>query len=128
MSISDLLAGINREDKTVAPAIEKILPKIEVLVSLVVERLKSGGRLFYIGAGSSGRLGVLDASEIPPTYGVPKGKVIGLIAGGDKAIRQAVEGAEDDPLQARPGEQRPVEDVGQPFPGEPGVIGFGPGK
>lgn len=81
-------------------AIEKIIPSIEKLVNVIVARMKAGGRLFYIGAGTSGRLGVVDASEIPPTYGMPEGKVIGLIAGGDKAIRRAVEHAEDDPKQA----------------------------
>ncbi len=100
MSIHDLLVNINREDKTVPSAIEKIIPGIELLVKVIVEKMKSGGRLFYIGAGTSGRLGIVDASEIPPTYGVPQGKVIGLIAGGDAAIRQAVEHAEDDPTQA----------------------------
>ena len=100
MSIRELLIGINREDKTVPLAIEKIIPKIEALVLQIVERLKNGGRLFYIGAGTSGRLGIVDASEIPPTYGLPPGKVIGLIAGGDIAIRQSVEHAEDDLHQA----------------------------
>lgn len=96
MSVRDLLVNINKEDKTVPLAIEKVLPKIELLVNAIVEKLQAGGRLFYIGAGTSGRLGVVDASEIPPTYGMPHGKVIGLIAGGDKAIRKAVEHAEDD--------------------------------
>ena len=100
MSVHDLLIGINREDKTVPGAIEKIIPRIEALVNVIVEKMKSGGRLFYIGAGTSGRLGIVDASEIPPTYGMAQGKVIGLIAGGDAAIRQAVEHAEDDPTQA----------------------------
>lgn len=100
MSIHDLLANINREDKSVPLAVEKVIPKIESLVSDIVERMERGGRLFYIGAGTSGRLGILDASEIPPTYGMPQGKVIGLIAGGDKAIRKAVENAEDDSAQA----------------------------
>ncbi len=100
MSVHDLLANINREDKTVPDAIGKIIPTIEILVSAIVEKMKSGGRLFYIGAGTSGRLGILDASEIPPTYGMPQGKVIGIIAGGDKAIRVAVENAEDDAMQA----------------------------
>lgn len=81
-------------------AIEKVIPKIELLVTAAAEKMKAGGRLFYIGAGTSGRLGILDASEIPPTYGMPAGKVIGLIAGGDHAIRHAVENAEDDPKQA----------------------------
>ena len=100
MSIRDLLLNINREDKSVPPAIEKVIPKIESLIAAIVERMEKGGRLFYIGAGTSGRLGILDASEIPPTYGMPHGKVIGLIAGGDKAIRKAVENAEDDASQA----------------------------
>ncbi len=100
MSIHELLTGINREDKTVPDAIEKIIPKIEALVQRIEERMKSGGRLFYIGAGTSGRLGIVDASEIPPTYGLPEGKVVGLIAGGDIAIRHSVEHAEDDFNQA----------------------------
>jgi N-acetylmuramic acid 6-phosphate etherase len=100
MSVHDLLTNINREDQTVPIAISKVIPQIEKLVDAVVEKMKGGGRLFYIGAGTSGRLGILDASEIPPTYGVPHGKVIGLIAGGDTAIRKAVENAEDDVEQA----------------------------
>ena len=100
MNIRELLIGINREDKTVPIAIEKIIPKIEALVQQIVERMKDGGRLFYIGAGTSGRLGIVDASEIPPTYGLDPGKVIGLMAGGDIAIRKSVEHAEDDPQQA----------------------------
>lgn len=100
MSVRDLLVNINREDKTVPLAIEKVIPQIEALVNEVVKKMKDGGRLFYIGAGTSGRLGVVDASEIPPTYGMPQGKVIGLIAGGDNAIRKAVEHAEDDVAQA----------------------------
>jgi N-acetylmuramic acid 6-phosphate etherase len=100
MSVRDLLTNINREDKTVPQAIEKVIPRIEMLVNAVVEKMRNGGRLFYIGAGTSGRLGVVDASEIPPTYGMPHGKVIGLIAGGDIAIRKAVENAEDDATQA----------------------------
>ena len=96
MSVSDLLANINQEDKGVAIAVEKVIPKIEALVKVIGEKMRLGGRLFYIGAGTSGRLGILDASEIPPTYGMPQGKVIGLIAGGDTAIREAVENAEDD--------------------------------
>ncbi len=100
MSIRELLLGINQEDKTVPLAIEKIIPSIEALVRAILEKMRSGGRLFYIGAGTSGRLGIVDASEIPPTYGMPHGKVIGLMAGGDKAIRQSVEHAEDDPGQA----------------------------
>ncbi|WP_293894374.1 N-acetylmuramic acid 6-phosphate etherase [Flavobacterium sp.] len=100
MSVADLLANINKEDKTVPLAVEKALPQIEALVTQVVEKMKLGGRLFYIGAGTSGRLGIVDASECPPTFGVPFDMVNGLIAGGDKAIRQAVENAEDDTLQA----------------------------
>ena len=100
MHISELLFHINNEDKTVPLAIEKILPKIEVLISVIVAKIKSGGRLFYIGAGTSGRLGIVDASECPPTFGVPFNLVNGIIAGGDKAIRRAVENAEDDISQA----------------------------
>jgi N-acetylmuramic acid 6-phosphate etherase len=100
MEVADILSRINQEDKAVPIAVEKILPKIELLVKTVVEKMQLGGRLFYIGAGTSGRLGILDASEIPPTYGVSQGKVIGLIAGGDQAIRRAVENAEDDREQA----------------------------
>jgi N-acetylmuramic acid 6-phosphate etherase len=100
MSVQQLLTNINNEDKSVPLAIEKVIPKIESLVNAIVEKMNDGGRLFYIGAGTSGRLGILDASEIPPTYGMPQGKIIGLIAGGDKAIRKAVENAEDDALQA----------------------------
>ncbi|MCI0751846.1 MAG: N-acetylmuramic acid 6-phosphate etherase [Flammeovirgaceae bacterium] len=100
MTIHDLLTNINKEDKTVPNAISKVLPQIEKLIEIIVEKMSSGGRLFYIGAGTSGRLGILDASEIPPTYGMPYGKVIGLIAGGDQAIRKAVEHAEDDTAQA----------------------------
>ena len=99
MSVHDLLANINREDNTVPYAIEKVLPQIEKLVKQIVARMKKGGRLFYIGAGTSGRLGIVDASECPPTFGVPQGLVIGLIAGGDSAIRKAVEFAEDNPEQ-----------------------------
>jgi N-acetylmuramic acid 6-phosphate etherase len=100
LSVYDLLKNINREDKTVPLAVEQALPQLEPLVKVIVEKMSSGGRLFYIGAGTSGRLGVLDASEIPPTYGMPHGKVIGLIAGGDTAIRKAVEYAEDNLKQA----------------------------
>jgi len=99
MSVRDLLVNINKEDKSVPYTIEKVIPKIELLVNAITDKMQAGGRLFYIGAGTSGRLGVVDASEIPPTYGVPHGKVIGLIAGGDKAIRKAVEHAEDDAMQ-----------------------------
>lgn len=97
---AQLLAGINQLDQTVPLAVEKALPQIEALVEATVARLREGGRLFYIGAGTSGRLGILDASECPPTFGVPHGLVVGLIAGGDTAIRKAVENAEDDPQQA----------------------------
>lgn len=100
MSVTDLLQNINNEDKTVPLAIEKALTQIESLVEKVIARLKDGGRLFYIGAGTSGRLGIVDASECPPTFGVPFDMVIGLIAGGDTAIRKAVEFAEDDREQA----------------------------
>lgn len=100
MSVHELLVNINQEDKTVPLAIEKVLFHIEQLVNVVVEKMSTGGRLFYIGAGTSGRLGIVDASEIPPTYGMPQGRVIGIIAGGDNAIRKAVEHAEDDPQQA----------------------------
>ena len=95
MSVSQLLQSINNEDKTVPLAVEKALPQIEILVQQIVEKLKIGGRLFYIGAGTSGRLGIFDASECPPTFGVPHELVVGLIAGGDTAIRKAVEFAED---------------------------------
>lgn len=100
MPLHDLLTNINNEDKTVPMAIEKALPQIETLVTKVVEQMKKGGRLFYIGAGTSGRLGIVDASECPPTFGVPFDLVIGIIAGGDVAIRKAVEFAEDDKAQA----------------------------
>lgn len=96
MSVRELLEGIHNEDKKVLPAVELVIPQIEKLVTEIVPRVKKGGRLFYIGAGTSGRLGILDASEIPPTYGVGYGLVIGIIAGGDQAIRKAVESAEDD--------------------------------
>ncbi|GAB3240627.1 N-acetylmuramic acid 6-phosphate etherase [Hymenobacter seoulensis] len=100
LSTRELLAGINSVDQTVPLAVAKALPQIEALVEATVARLRAGGRLFYIGAGTSGRLGILDASECPPTFGVPQGVVIGLIAGGDTAIRKAVENAEDDAEQA----------------------------
>ncbi len=100
MSVSELLTNINKEDKTVPLAVEKALPQIESLVSKVVEKMKLGGRLFYIGAGTSGRLGIVDASECPPTFGVSFDLVNGIIAGGDKAIRKAVENAEDNTTQA----------------------------
>lgn len=100
MSVEELLGNINTEDKTVAIAVEKCIPQIEVFVNACVEKMKLGGRLFYIGAGTSGRLGIVDASECPPTFGVPHGMVVGLMAGGDSAIRKAVEFAEDDREQA----------------------------
>jgi N-acetylmuramic acid 6-phosphate etherase len=95
MNISELLSNINNEDKSVPLAVEKTLPQIEKLVEQIVLKLKEGGRLFYLGAGTSGRLGILDASECPPTFGVSPDLVIGIIAGGDHAIRNAVEFAED---------------------------------
>ena len=100
MPVGDLLRNINNEDKTVPLAVEKAIPQIEKLVQATVDKMKIGGRLFYIGAGTSGRLGIVDASECPPTFGVPHDLVIGLIAGGDTAIRKAVEFAEDDSNQA----------------------------
>jgi N-acetylmuramic acid 6-phosphate etherase len=100
MSVTDLLSNINKEDQTVPFAVQKALPQIEKVVALVVEKMKLGGRLFYIGAGTSGRLGIVDASECPPTFGVPFNLVNGIIAGGDAAIRKAVENAEDNTTQA----------------------------
>ncbi|MEO0334024.1 MAG: N-acetylmuramic acid 6-phosphate etherase, partial [Bacteroidota bacterium] len=100
MPMSELLSGINNEDKKVAYAIEEVIPQIEKLVKGIVARMKQGGRLFYIGAGTSGRLGIVDASECPPTYGVPADWVIGIMAGGDVAIRRSQEFAEDDLEQA----------------------------
>ena len=99
MSVHDLLVGINNEDKKVALAVEKAIPAIEKLVTGIVERMNRGGRIFYMGAGTSGRIGVLDASEIPPTYGMDPSWVVGLIAGGDHALRNPVENAEDDTEQ-----------------------------
>lgn len=96
MSTKDLLININKEDKKVASFVEKVIPEIEILVDVICQKILLGGRLFYIGSGTSGRLGIVDASECPPTYGVKHGLVIGLIAGGDPAIRKAVEFAEDD--------------------------------
>ena len=100
MSVLEILQNINNEDKLVPLAVEKALPQIEKLATAVADRMKQGGRLFYIGAGTSGRLGIVDASECPPTFGVPFDWVVGIIAGGDSAIRKAVEFAEDDDQQA----------------------------
>lgn len=100
MSVSELLTNMNKEDQSVPLAVNKALPQLEALIAAIVPRMEKGGRLFYIGAGTSGRLGILDASECPPTYGVPHDMVIGIIAGGDHAIRKAVENAEDDQHQA----------------------------
>ena len=100
MNTSSILTKMNEEDKKVAEAVALVIPQITKLVDALTERFKTGGRLFYIGAGTSGRLGILDASEIPPTYGLPHTQVIGLIAGGDIAIRKSVEHAEDDTQQA----------------------------
>src|SRR5688572_18426949 len=97
MSTLELLTNINNEDKTVPFAIEKAIPQIVSLADAIYMKMEKGGRLFYIGAGTSGRLGIVDASECPPTYGIEHGRVIGIIAGGDTAIRKAVEFAEDDP-------------------------------
>lgn len=94
-SVLELLTAINEEDHKIAPAVKQAIPQIEELVSKIVPRMKKGGRIFYVGAGTSGRLGVLDASEIPPTFGMPDTLVVGLIAGGDFALRNPVEGAED---------------------------------
>lgn len=100
MTVAELLTNINIEDQTVPLAVARVIPNIEALVKQVVTKMSVGGRLFYIGAGTSGRLGVVDASEIPPTYGLSHGQVIGVIAGGDGAIRKSVENAEDDPDQS----------------------------
>ncbi len=99
MPVKELLIHINKEDKSVAEATEKAIPQIEQLVQVITDKMVAGGRMFYIGAGTSGRLGVVDASECPPTYGVPYGLVIAIIAGGNKAITEAVEFAEDDQEQ-----------------------------
>ena len=98
-SIQEILTDINREDAKVAAAVKLCIPKIEILVTEIAERMVQGGRLFYTGAGTSGRLGIVDASECPPTFGVPHGMVIGIMAGGDGAMRKAVEFAEDDEQQ-----------------------------
>ncbi len=100
MTVKNLLLNINQEDSKVHKAVRKVIPQIENLVKLIIPRMKKGGRIFYLGAGTSGRLGVLDASEIPPTFGVPGTMVIGLIAGGETALRNAIEAAEDDPEKA----------------------------
>jgi len=99
LSIQEILTNINREDKTVPEAVAKAIPQIEKLTAAITDKMLAGGRLFYIGAGTSGRLGVLDASEIPPTYGMPFDLIIGLIAGGEEAIRKPIENAEDDSEQ-----------------------------
>ncbi len=99
MSVNEIITSMNTEDKTVPLAVEKAIPQIEPLIEQIVKKLSEGGRLFYIGAGTSGRLGILDASECPPTFGVSHDLVIGLIAGGDSAIRKAVENAEDSTSQ-----------------------------
>src|ERR1700754_1379270 len=99
-SVLEILENINKEDQTVPLAVKKALPQIEQLATITASRMKAGGRLFYIGAGTSGRLGVVDASECPPTFGVPFDMVVGIIAGGDGAIRKAVEFAEDDVSRA----------------------------
>ena len=99
-NITELLQGIHQEDQNAVQAVGKVLPQIERLIEKVISQLRKGGRLFYIGAGTSGRLGVLDASECPPTFGTSPEKVIGLIAGGDLALRNSIENAEDDTEQA----------------------------
>lgn len=100
MSINELLTNINQEDSKVHLAVREAILQIEPLITRIVKRMQKGGRIFYLGAGTSGRLGVLDASEVPPTFGVPDNLVIGLIAGGEVALRKAVESAEDDPNKA----------------------------
>ena len=99
MTVHELLTNINKEDYLVAAAVEKCIPQIEAFIEKALDRMEMGGRLFYLGAGTSGRLGVVDASECPPTFGVDHGIVVGLMAGGDKAMRKAVEFAEDDTEQ-----------------------------
>ncbi|HEV7346448.1 MAG TPA: N-acetylmuramic acid 6-phosphate etherase [Devosia sp.] len=101
MSTHKILAAMNDQDAQVPGAVEQVLPQIATAVDHIVEAFKAGGRLIYLGAGTSGRLGVLDASECPPTFGVPEGMVVGLIAGGDRALRHPIEGAEDDPGEGR---------------------------
>jgi N-acetylmuramic acid 6-phosphate etherase len=100
MSVNELLSAMNAEDKKVALQVEKVIPHIEQLVVEMVKRIKMGGRVFYVGAGTSGRLGVLDASELPPTFGIPQDLFIGIIAGGDGALQHSVERAEDDQMAA----------------------------
>jgi len=100
MTVRELLTNINKEDSKVHLVVRKAIPQIEKLIKGIIIRMKKGGRIFYLGAGTSGRLGVLDASEVPPTFGVPHSMVIGLIAGGETALRRAVESAEDDPNKA----------------------------
>jgi N-acetylmuramic acid 6-phosphate etherase len=100
MDTNAILVNMNKEDKKIADAVENVIPQISKLVDELSKKFQNGGRLFYIGAGTSGRLGILDASEIPPTFGMPHERVVGLIAGGDSAIRKAVENAEDDTVQA----------------------------
>ena len=95
MSVKEIITHINNEDKTVPHAIEKVLPQIEELIIAITDKMLAGGRLFYVGAGTSGRLGIVDASECPPTFGIPSGLVVGVIAGGEKAITSSVEYAED---------------------------------
>ena len=100
MPVKELISSINKEDAHVHVAVREALPQIEKLITCIIDRMKKGGRVFYLGAGTSGRLGVLDASELPPTFGVPDNLVIGLIAGGDVALRKSVENAEDNPDRA----------------------------
>jgi len=100
MTVKELLTNINQEDSKVHLAVREAIPQIEKLINKIVVKMKKGGRIFYLGAGTSGRLGVLDASEVPPTFGVPDTMVLGLIAGGEVALRKAVESAEDDPNKA----------------------------
>ena len=99
MSVLEILQHINEEDAIVAEAVKQVIPQVNTLIEAIEPRMKRGGRLFYVGAGTSGRLGILDASELPPTFGIPETRVVGIIAGGDQALRHAVERAEDDPEQ-----------------------------
>ncbi len=99
MSVGEIISNINKEDQGIAASVKKSLPQIEVLIAALTRKMLKGGRLFYIGAGTSGRLGILDASECPPTYGVPEGLVVGIIAGGERAIIHAIEHAEDNEEQ-----------------------------